>query len=110
MSHSQVFRQNQAYQESKLSAGLKWSIAGHFALFFAVMFKGLIFPDQIKPYTPTLKVDLVALPDVLKKDLVSPKQSQLNTEIASTLKKAEVDANRIKTTRPAPPERNRETG
>jgi colicin import membrane protein len=88
--------------ESPLLKGIKWSLIGHFSLLAVVLFKGVFFPDQLISHVPTLKVDLVGLPDVLKKDVVTPKQQQLNQDISEALKKAEQDANRIKTTKPIP--------
>lgn len=87
-----------------LSFGLKWSLGLHIALIMVVLTKSLLFPGQPIPYIPTLKVDLVGLPDVLKKDLKQPSHSQFNQEIEKVLKQAERDANRIKTppAKPAP--------
>ncbi|MGE0614652.1 MAG: TonB C-terminal domain-containing protein [Bacteriovoracia bacterium] len=59
---------------SRLSRGLRWSFILH-ALFLAVVFvKTVVLPDNFEVYTPTLRVDLVGLPDILSKDLdkVSP--------------------------------------
>src|SRR5690242_2494332 len=85
-----------------LSYGLKWSLGAHALLILAVLVKSFIFPGKPIPYIPTLKVDLVGLPDVLKKDLAHSKQAQLNQEIEKVLKKAEKDANRIKSTTAKP--------
>ncbi len=48
---------------------LRWSFGGHVALIVLVVVKSLVFPSTPKPYVPTLRVDMVDLPDVLKKDL-----------------------------------------
>ncbi len=86
----------------KLTKGLKWSVFGHALLALLILGKRLIFPDQVQIYIPTLRVDLVGLPDILKKDLKPSQKSQFNQDIAQVLKKAERDANRIKTTKPTP--------
>lgn len=61
-------------QQTEFSLGLKWSIIGHLILLLCVLVQNLIFPDNPVRYIPTLKVDLVGLPDVLKKDLKIPQQ------------------------------------
>lgn len=48
---------------------LKISVILHVLFLVSVLFKALVFPSQPKPYIPSLRVDMVALPDVLKKDL-----------------------------------------
>jgi TonB family protein len=75
-----------------LSQEMKWSLIGHFGLIFLIILKSYTFPDTRAPYTPSLKVDLVALPDLLKKDLpnsATPLQNQLKEEIRQVLKKAD---------------------
>lgn len=86
-----------------LSKGLKWSTFAHFAFIFFVMIKSWVFPGQPLRYIPTLKVDLVALPDVLKKDLKAP--SQQANEIQNILKHAEENAKRIQTAEKIPAEK-----
>jgi TonB family protein len=49
--------------------GLKWSLIGHILFLLLFSAQSLIFPNKIPPYIPTLRVDLVGLPDILKKDL-----------------------------------------
>lgn len=73
--------------------GLKLSLALHVALLVAVIIKTTVFPDKSIPYVPTLRVDIVGLPDVLKKDL---KNQPATKEISQILKKAEQDAEKIK--------------
>lgn len=78
------------------NSNLKWSIIGHFTLILFVLIRYLIFPGKPASYVPTLKVDLVGLPDLLKKDLNSAHHStQLNHEISQVLKSAEQKANQI---------------
>ena len=57
-----------AYAQEVLSPWLKRSLAVHGALLFVMLVKGLVFPDTSIPIPPTLRVDIVALPDILKKD------------------------------------------
>ncbi len=54
--------------ESKLARGLKKSFVFHAALIFFFTIKTLILPEKITPYVPTLRVDIVGLPDHLVKD------------------------------------------
>ena len=52
-----------------LNRGLRWSLIGHVALVLFVLIKSLVFPSDVRPYIPSLRVDLVGLPDALKKDI-----------------------------------------
>jgi TonB family protein len=76
--------------------GLKRSLAGHALLFLAAFAKSFVFPGNTSPYIPVLKVDLVELPDILKKDLAVTAQNQLSKDISKILKQAEQDAKRLK--------------
>lgn len=49
--------------------GLKLSLMFHAGLVFFLIAKSLIFPGKAIPYIPALRVDVVGLPDILKKDL-----------------------------------------
>jgi TonB family protein len=49
--------------------GVSVSIFAHLAVVALVLIKCLVFPGKTIPYVPTLRVDIVGLPDVLKKDL-----------------------------------------
>ncbi|MGK5084039.1 cell envelope integrity protein TolA [Bdellovibrionota bacterium FG-1] len=77
---------------------LQVSAFAHVFLLLLALIKGFVFPGTPKPYTPTLRVDMVALPDLLKKDLqnLSPAKSQSDKEIAAAIKNAEVEAKKIK--------------
>jgi hypothetical protein len=55
--------------EEGYARALRASFIAHALFILLVLFKGLIFPSAPKPYVPTLRVDMVGLPDVLKKDL-----------------------------------------
>ncbi len=65
MTRTRVYEVN----DSKLSSGLKRSLLVHFVLMSLVLLKGLVIPKAPLPYIPTLKVDLVALPSQLTKDI-----------------------------------------
>lgn len=87
-------------QSPQLSVGLKWSGLAHALLFMLVVFQNLLFPSTPILYVPTLRVDLVGLPDVLKKDLKTPTQmkaeNQTKQDITKILKEAEQAAHKIK--------------
>ncbi len=70
----------------EIKTGFKWSLIGHFLLIGIVLIQCIVFHQKTPPYIPTLKVDLVALPDVLKKDLTL---EQTKNEINDLLKKEE---------------------
>ncbi len=57
-----------AYAQELLGPWLKRSAVFHGAILFFLLVKGLVFPDVSAPIPPTLRVDIVALPDILKKD------------------------------------------
>jgi protein TonB len=69
--------------------GLRWSIGLHAAVAAFVLIKGLFFPGNPLPYVPTLRVDLVGLPDQLKNDLSKISKAPMDKELADALKKVE---------------------
>lgn len=75
---------------------LKVSFGLHVLAIIAVIFKSLVFPSKSKPYIPALRVDMVALPDVLKKDLQNLPLTQGAKEIVEALKSAEKEAKKVK--------------
>ena len=75
---------------------LRVSFIAHLLFIAAVVFKNLVFPSAAKPYIPSLRVDMVALPDMLKKDLQNLPPSESAKDIQKALKQAEVDARNIK--------------
>jgi TonB family protein len=92
-----------------LTKNLKWSLIGHVFLFLIVLIKSVVFSGKKIPYVPTLKVDLVALPDSLKKDITHPSNSQSNSQfnkdISKLLKQVENEAR--KTEEAAKPSRSK---
>ena len=83
-------------ESEKTHFGLRWSLFGHALVFISALTKAFVFPGSASPYVPILKVDLVELPDVLKKDLAMTSQNHLTQEISKILKQAEQDATRLK--------------
>ncbi len=72
----------------QLNQGIKWSFLAHLAVFLILILKSYTFPDHKTPYSPSLKVDLVALPDLLKKEqerALSPAQSKFKEEVKKIL-------------------------
>jgi TonB family protein len=96
--------------ELDLSKGVRWSLAGHALLAALFLLKNLVFPGKPALYVPTLRVDIVGLPDVLKKDLANIPRNKPSQEILDALKKAEESAKKIKpsTVKLPPPEQKAE--
>lgn len=82
------------------SIGLRSSLYFHVGLALLVFFKSLVFPGKPLHYTPTLRVDIVGLPDDLKKDLAQIRPSQQQQELSEKLKKATEAAESIKPVAP----------
>ena len=59
--------------DARLKRALKISLIFHSAFLFTVVTKEVFFPSVPDVMIPTLRVDLVALPDHLKKDLDKPR-------------------------------------
>lgn len=86
-------------RDKDLSIGMKWSLIVHLALATGIIAKSLIFPGQPTLIVPTLRVDIVGLPDILKKDLSQVTPSK-DAALEEALKQAEQDAKTVKP--PAP--------
>lgn len=56
-------------RSEEISRGLRWSLTFHLVVFGIIVFKTLVFPGTPIAFTPALRVDIVGLPDILKKDL-----------------------------------------
>jgi colicin import membrane protein len=69
-----------------------------------VIIKSLVFPNNPKTYVPTLRVDVVGLPELLKNEKKMIPQGKSLDQIQKMLEKAETDANKLKNTSvpPAP--------
>ena len=60
-------------QEKNLKRFIVFSLALHILLLIYLSLKSALFPDQPKEYLPSLRVDLVALPDLKKAEIAEPK-------------------------------------
>jgi TonB family protein len=69
--------------------GLQISLVAHGTLLFFLLIKGVFFPGKPIPFIPALRVDMVGLPDVLKKDLSKLSKIPAPPEIEKALKEAE---------------------
>ncbi len=57
-------------REDQLGKALRWSVFVHGAITLFIILKSLVFPSEpILFLAPSLRVDIVGLPDLLKKDL-----------------------------------------
>lgn len=81
---------------NELSSGMRWSFMLHGAAIIIILLKALIFPGKSIPYIPTLRVDVVGLPDVLKRDLNKLANSPPPKAIADALKKTETEIKKTK--------------
>ncbi len=81
-------------------AGMSLSLALHVGIALFILLKTVVFPGTPIAYTPTLRVDIVDLPDALKQEL---RGAPKNNEIAEVLKKAEADAKKMKPVAPNVP-------
>jgi colicin import membrane protein len=61
-----------------------------------VIIKSLVFPNTPKQYIPSLRVDVVGLPDLLKNEKKMIPQGKSLDDIQKMLEKAESDANKLK--------------
>lgn len=76
--------------EQDFGIGLKRSLFIHGAILFFVVFKSLVFPSRPANYIPSLRVDIVGLPDSLRKDQQTPADKPASSpEVEAALKKAD---------------------
>ena len=78
--------------DDSLRKGLKWSLIAHVLIVVALAIQGYVLPAPPVRIVPSLRVDLVGLPDVLKKDLQNPSASKSLQEMEKILKKVEAEA------------------
>jgi outer membrane biosynthesis protein TonB len=69
--------------------GLKLSLIAHAVILVLLIIKGLVFPGKPIAYVPALRVDLVGLPDILKKDLNKLSKIPAPPDIEKALKEAD---------------------
>jgi colicin import membrane protein len=93
-----------------LSRGLRWSAVFHAGLALFVIIKSFVFPGTPIVYHPTLRVDIVGLPDLLKNEkqqiakLPQAETTAQNETLTEALKQAETQAKKVKTPEPAMPD------
>jgi TolA protein len=90
-----------AIREDQLGRAITWSLVGHGAVALFIILKSLVFPGQPILIAPSLRVDLVGLPDLLKKDLANVSKTLPKSDLEEKLAEAARDAQKIK---PAPVE------
>lgn len=59
----------ESIREDELGRAFWWSIFVHGAIALFIVLKSLVFPSEPIMLAPSLRVDIVGLPDILKKDL-----------------------------------------
>ncbi|MEK7691110.1 MAG: hypothetical protein AAB425_08830, partial [Bdellovibrionota bacterium] len=64
-----------------------------------IVLQGIFLPSSVQFQRPVLRVDLVGLPEILKRDLHRVKPADTGP-LTEALKKAEAEANKIKPTAP----------
>ena len=75
--------------ERDLSLGYKLSLVFHIAIFTLILVKSLVFPSSSILVAPVLRVDIVGLPDFLKKDKAQIPKGAAPDDLAEQLKQAE---------------------
>ena len=88
-------------EDQKIASGLRWSFGLHLLIAGLILFKSLVFPGAPIMIPPTLRVDIVGLPDLLKNEKQMLPSS--TKDISETLKRAEKEAKDIKPIKPPPP-------
>jgi TonB family protein len=86
-----------------LNRGLRFSVAAHITLALLILIKAVVLPGKPIPLVPTLRVDVVGLPDLLKQDLKKAPDARANSDaINEALKQAEESAKKIQPPKPLP--------
>jgi colicin import membrane protein len=83
-----------------ISRGFKLSIFAHIALALVLLVKTVAFPGKSIIIPPTLRVDVVGLPDLLKQDLKKAPDARADEAIQKALKQAEEAAKKIEPPKP----------
>jgi TonB family protein len=75
-------------REAGFDRGLRWSLLIHGVITLAILIQQLVFPSKVIMIPPSLRVDLVGLPELTKKDLaLAPRPTpdkEVMKEIEST--------------------------
>jgi colicin import membrane protein len=76
--------------------GFRLSVAAHVALALLLLIKAIVLPGKPIPLVPTLRVDVVGLPDLLKQELKNAPDARANSDaIEKALKQAEDSAKKV---------------
>jgi TonB family protein len=86
----------EAQAGDRLGRGIRWSLTAHGAVAIAVLLKSLVFPGNPVMIAPALRVDLVGLPDLLKKDLAKVPKTPPKADLEKQLKEAAEKAKSIR--------------
>lgn len=81
--------------------GFKLSVAAHVGLALLLIIKAVVLPGKPITMVPTLRVDVVGLPDLLKQELKKAPDARANDAIEKALKQAEESAKKIEPPKPA---------
>ncbi len=85
-------------EDERFSRGIKRSLIFHAIVFSIIILKSLVFPGKPLTYVSSLRVDLVGLPDTLKKDLTRlPKPVDPTQKLTEEVKQPESKAKEVKT-------------
>lgn len=80
----------------QLGRAITWSLIGHGGIALFIILKSLVFPGNPVMIAPALRVDLVGLPDILKKDLANVPKALPKSDLEEKLAEAAKDAKKIK--------------
>lgn len=80
--------------------GFKISVAVHVGLALFLLIKAVVLPSKPVMLAPTLRVDVVGLPDLLKQDLKKAPDAHADNAIEKALKQAEEAAKKIEPPKP----------
>lgn len=96
MSAIKTTKSNPKLRLIRFSQALKWSCIVHVGLILVFILRFQFFPSETTLYVPSLKVDLVALPEVLKKDLGKDKKKKQEETKQAKKKEKEKDKEKPK--------------
>jgi colicin import membrane protein len=80
----------------RLGSAITWSLVAHGAIALFVVVKSLVFPGNPILVAPALRVDVVGLPDILKKDLSQVSKSLPQEALKEQLEDAAKQAQAVK--------------
>ncbi len=86
--------------DKDLGRGFRISVAVHISLALLLLIRAVVLPGKPISLVPTLRVDVVGLPDLLKQDLKKAPDSRANDAIEKALKQAEDAAKKIEPPKP----------